>query len=61
MVDWVIYAVEGYVGDPRAASKQKGEMLFNELVKGVAEAIDKVRSDELYEKILMDFYSRAGY
>ncbi|MEM1509667.1 MAG: creatininase family protein [Thermofilaceae archaeon] len=61
MVDWVVYAVEGYVGDPRAASKQKGEMLFNELLKMVTEVINKVRNDELYEKILMDFYSRAGY
>ncbi|MEM1509267.1 MAG: creatininase family protein [Thermofilaceae archaeon] len=61
MVDWVSYAIEGYVGDPRAATKDKGKVIFEEWVRKVADLLEKIRGDNLYEKILMDFYSKAGY
>ncbi|RLE96723.1 MAG: hypothetical protein DRJ57_05240 [Thermoprotei archaeon] len=61
MADWICFAVEGYLGDPRAASSEKGEKLFNAWVEKLVEVIEKVRRNELYERVLNEFYSRAGY
>lgn len=61
MADWICFAVEGYIGDPRAAERGKGERLFKAWVDKLVEVLERVRRDELYEKVLDDFYSRAGY
>ena len=61
MADWVCYAVEGYIGDPRAAAPEKGRRVFEAWVQRVAELLERIRRDELYERVLDDFYSRANY
>ncbi|MEM2617512.1 MAG: creatininase family protein [Thermofilaceae archaeon] len=60
MADWVCYAIEGYVGDPRAATAEKGRRLFEGWVSRVAKLLDEIRSDRLYEKVMDDYYRRAG-
>lgn len=59
MADWVSYAIEGYVGDPTKARPEKGAKLFEEWVRRVADVIERIRNDTLYEKVLTDYYSRA--
>jgi len=61
MADWICYAVEGYLGDPRAASPEKGRRLFEGLVARIAKLIEDIRNDRLYERVMEEFYSRAGY
>lgn len=61
MADWVSYAVEGYIGDPRAATPEKGRKIFEAWVRKVAEVLEKIRRDELYERILDEFYLKANY
>ena len=61
MADWICYAIEGYVGDPRAATPEKGRRLFEEWVNRLAKVLDDIRSDKLYEKVMVDFYGKAGY
>ncbi len=59
MADWVSYAVEGYLGDPTKARPEKGARLFEEWVRRVAEVIERIRNDTLYERVLDDYYARA--
>lgn len=61
MADWVSYAIEGYIGDPKAATPEKGCKLFDAWVQKVAELIERIRRDELYESVLNDFYAKANY
>ena len=61
MADCVCYAVEGYVGDPRAANPDKGRRLFERWVEETARVLELIRRDELYEKVIEDFYAKAGY
>jgi len=61
MADWVSYAVEGYVGDPRAATPEKGRKIFEAWVQRVADLLERIRRDELYERVLDDFYAKANY
>ncbi|RLF22388.1 MAG: creatininase family protein [Thermoprotei archaeon] len=51
-VDWICYAVEGYVGDPRAASAEKGKRLFESWVKALVEVIRMVREDKSYDEVM---------
>jgi len=60
MADWVCYAIEGYVGDPRAATAEKGRRLFEGWVSRVAKLLEEIRSDRLYEKVMDDYYRRSG-
>jgi len=59
MADWVCYAIEGYLGDPRLASREKGRLLVERWIEGLARIIDEVRNDSLYGRVMDDFYRRA--
>jgi len=61
MTDWVGYAIEGYVGDPRKANVEKGKALFEAWVKGLVEIVEKIKRDELYDKILDEYYSKIRH
>ncbi|HDD64286.1 MAG TPA: creatininase family protein [Thermoprotei archaeon] len=60
MVDWISYAIEGYVGNPLLASKDKGEKLFNAWVRGLVEIIRNIKSDKQYPKILEQYYRNSN-
>jgi len=61
LVDWISYALEGYVGNPTKATASKGEILFNAFVKILTNIIKKIKEDKMYEKILREYYERAGF
>lgn len=61
MADWVSYAVEGYIGDPRRATVEKGRRLFEGWVARVAQLLEEIRSDQTYERVISEFYERASY
>ena len=45
LVDWPSYCHEGYVGDPRKASMQKGEKLVRKWLETVVKIIDLIKKD----------------
>lgn len=58
MADWIGYAVEGYVGDPRKATAEKGRKIFNTWVERLAAVVESIKRDEIYEKVIDSYYSR---
>jgi len=58
LIDWICYAVEGYVGDPTKATKEKGKIIFNAFVEAIANVVKEIREDKIYESILMNYYGR---
>ena len=61
MADWICYAIEGYLGNPKAASREKGEKLLAKWVERVAQVIEEIRSDRVYEEVLDEYYCKAGF
>lgn len=59
MVDWQRYAIMGYVGDPRKASKEKGEKLIKHWIDELVKIIKIVREDKEYNKVLERYYGEA--
>ncbi len=57
-IDWIGYAIEGYVGDPRKASPEKGKKLFELWVERLAKAVRMVREDKYYEEVINRYYTR---
>lgn len=55
-VDWQAYALQLYLGDPRHATREKGKILVDKLVKFLAEGIRLIKQDPNVPKILDDFY-----
>ena len=58
-IDWQRYAIMGYVGDPRKASKEKGKVLLDFWIKKVVDIIRDIRNDKEYEKTLEEYYGKA--
>ncbi|MEM0336127.1 MAG: hypothetical protein QXT33_06975 [Thermofilum sp.] len=59
MADWICYAIKSYVGDLRAATAEKGRDSSG-VVSRAAKLLEEIRSDRLYEKVMDDYYRRAG-
>ncbi|MDH5795362.1 MAG: creatininase family protein [Candidatus Bathyarchaeota archaeon] len=58
-VDWQAYATELYLGDPRHATREKGEKLVKAMVEYLADAIRTIKQEGNVPMILDDFYKRA--
>lgn len=58
-VDWVAYAVHGFVGEPSKASHEKGEAIFSRIVERVAEIVRRIREDRLCEETLSRYRGSA--
>ncbi|MEM2739763.1 MAG: creatininase family protein [Candidatus Bathyarchaeia archaeon] len=58
-VDWVGYALEAYLGDPRKASGEKGRIIVEQWVRGVAEIYRMVREDSFVEDTLKEYRRRV--
>jgi len=61
MTDWIGYAIEGYVGDPSKANPEKGRILFDAWVNKVAEIMEKISKDKLYDEIMEKYYSKIKH
>jgi creatinine amidohydrolase len=59
-VSWQSYCLEGYVGDPRRASVEKGRILVRKWVDGVAKLIRAAREDTISPGVLDEYYRRAN-
>jgi len=59
-VDWISYCIEGYLGDPRKASKEKGSILFNKWVERVSKVIRAIKEDKITERVLEAYFKRVG-
>ena len=45
-VDWVVHCPEGYVGDPRKASAEKGRLLIEAMVEGIVKTVRMIKKDK---------------
>lgn len=59
-VSFQSYCIEGYVGDPRRATREKGRILVEKWVEDVAGLIKTAREDKVSPAVLEDYYRRAG-
>lgn len=59
-VSFPSYCIEGYVGDPRRATKEKGKILVEKWVEDVANLIKIAREDRKSPAVLKDYYQRAN-
>jgi creatinine amidohydrolase len=59
-VSWQSYCIEGYLGDPRRATIEKGKKLADKWVSEVASLIKAVREDAASPRVLDDYYRRAN-
>ena len=59
-VSWQGYCIEGYVGDPRRATMEKGKKLVDKWVDEVAALIKAVRGDTASPQVLDEYYRRAN-
>jgi len=59
-VSFPSYCIEGYVGDPRRATKEKGSILVEKWVEDVANLIRIARGDRRSPAVLKDYYRRAN-
>ena len=59
-VSWQGYCIEGYLGDPRRATIEKGKRLADKWVSEVASLIKVVREDTASSRVLDDYYRRAN-
>jgi len=59
-VDWIGYALEGYVGEPSKANAEKGKELFSTWVERLSELIRKIKEDKLSEGILEGYYNKLA-
>lgn len=48
-VDWIVYCPEGYVGDPRKASYEKGRVIVEAYLERLVEILKLVKRDEIVE------------
>jgi len=58
-VSFQSYCLEGYIGDPRRATKDKGRILVEKWVDDVAKLIRIAREDKKSPAVLKDYYRRA--
>ncbi|MCX8162303.1 MAG: creatininase family protein, partial [Candidatus Bathyarchaeota archaeon] len=58
-IDWVGYALEAYLGDPRKASKEKGRVIVEQWVRRIAEVYRMVREDSFVKDILEEYRRRV--
>lgn len=59
-VDWVGYALEAYLGDPRRASREKGEILVKQWIRRIAEIYRMVREDRFVKDVLDKYRRRVS-
>lgn len=59
ILEWPACAPEAYIGDPRYASKEKGKVLAENIVKSIANAMSAIKRDEKTPAILREFQLRA--
>jgi len=59
-VSWQGYCIEGYVGDPRRATLEKGKRLADKWVNEVASLIKTAREDTVSPQVLDDYYRQAN-
>jgi hypothetical protein len=57
---WQGYCIEGYLGDPRRATIEKGKKLVDKWVDEVAALINAVREDTASSQVLDDYYRRSN-
>jgi len=60
-VSWQRYCIEGYLGDPRRATIDKGKQLSDKWVGEVASLIKAVRDDQVSLQVLDDYYRRSNW
>lgn len=53
------YCLEGYIGDPRRATREKGKILVEKWIDDVANLIKIAREDKTSQAVLDDYYARA--
>lgn len=58
-VDWVGYALEAYIGDPRKASREKGRIIVEQWIKKIAEIYRMVREDSFVKDTLEGYRKRV--
>jgi len=57
---WQGYCLEGYVGDPRKATMEKGKTLVDKWVSAIADLIKSIREDDVSPRVLDEYYRRAN-
>jgi creatinine amidohydrolase len=58
LTDWPGYCKEGYIGDPRKASVEKGEKMVTKWIDTVVEIINLIKKDEKSEKAMKEYRTR---
>lgn len=61
MTDWIGYALEGYVGDPRKATVEKGRKLYEKWVEGLVNIIEEIKKIKNYDDIMRRYYERIQH
>jgi creatinine amidohydrolase len=59
-VDWVGYALEAYLGDPRKASMEKGKIIVDQWVRRIADIYRMVKEDRFVEDTLEEYRRRVA-
>ncbi|MBS7609428.1 creatininase family protein [Candidatus Bathyarchaeota archaeon] len=54
-VDWISYALEGYIGDPRKASEWKGKLLIEKWIEKIARIYKIVKEDRIVLEFLAQY------
>ncbi|MCX8171365.1 MAG: creatininase family protein [Candidatus Bathyarchaeota archaeon] len=59
--DWQAYAVDLYVGDPRYATREKGELLVERMVEILVDAIRAIKKDTEVPRLLNEYFQKTSH